>query len=644
METQTEQLYRSLVENLPLVVYAWTIEPPAAADRALVLSGELESMLEISPEEAAPSRVKELIHPDDRERVISAHDEANLLQRPLSVEYRLLTPSGRVTWVRDESRVSTNDQGEVHRHGYLVDVSVQRAAELATTAALLREHKARVDVEAASAAIVSTIEKISDGFFSFDADCRIRHVNAAGAALIGHEVEDLVGKLLWDVVPESQSTEFARAVLRAQGGEFVEIDDYDCPVVGATVELRAYPSPHGAWVFVRDVSERRRLEESLRQSQKMEAVGQLAGGIAHDFNNILTAVTGYADFALRDLDSEPDLAAIRNEVEEIKRASERATELTRRLLGFSRQQDLKRCTLDLNDIVRSTEHLLRRSIGEHISIVIATNDEPVLVEADSAQLEQVLVNLALNARDAMPDRGALTVRTLGRVVEGDEAASLDVPAGAYVALSVEDTGTGISDELQAKVFAPFFTTKPAGTGTGLGLSTVSEIVRQSGGAIELESAPGAGSTFTVYLPAAPEAARPQKPPPETICANRGSERILLVEDEPVLRDLISEMLSRKGYEVVTASDAATAVDRGEEDDFDLLITDVSLPGMSGLDLADLLHRRHPGLGVLLISGYPRANLERARLNGHVGFLAKPFSIEEVASAARDALDRRPRVQ
>jgi PAS domain S-box-containing protein len=639
METQTEQLYRSLVENLPLVVYAWTVESRSARDRALVVSGQVEAMLEISPEEAEPARVRELIHPDDVERVSSMHDESNTFHRPLSLEYRLITPSGRTIWVRDESRIVTNDRGEVHRHGYLLDISVERAAELETTEGLLREYAARVDAEAARAAIVSTIERISDGFFSFDAEGRIRYANAAGAALLGREVDALIGRLLSDVLPESPSSEFADAVLRAQGGEFVEINDYDCPVVEATVELRAYPSPDGAWVFIRDVTERRELEASLRQSQKMEAIGQLAGGIAHDFNNILTAVTGYADFALRDFENEPELGVIRREIEEIKRASGRGTELTRQLLAFSRQQVVQRRTLDLNDIVLNTERLLCRLIGEHISIVIATKDEPAAVEADGAQLEQVVVNLALNARDAMPDGGTLTIRTYDRLLAPDEAARLSVPAGPYVELSVEDTGIGISEDIQARIFEPFFTTKRLGEGTGLGLATVYGIVRQSGGAIDLESAPGDGSTFRVFLPATSQSVLPIAAPPERIQANHGSERILLAEDEPVLRELISEMLSRKGYEVVTAPDSSTAISRAEEDDFDLLITDISMPGMSGLDLADALRRRNPELGVLLISGYPRADVDEVRLVGNMQFLAKPFSIEEVASAARETLGR-----
>jgi PAS domain S-box-containing protein len=639
MQTRTEQLYRSLVENLPLVVYAWTVEPGPAADRVLVVSGQVEAMLEISPENAQPDRVLELVHPDDRERVACVHDEANRLHQALSLEYRLFTPSGRTIWVRDESRIVTDDQGEIHRHGYLLDISIQRGAELETTEALLREHTARVEAEAARAAIVSTVEKMSDGFFSFDAQCRICYTNVAAAELVGRKRDELIGSVLWDVFPELASTDFGHALLRALSGESVEIDDYDCPVADATVELRAYPSPEGAWVFVRDVTERRRLEESLRHSQQIEAVGQFAGGIAHDFNNILTAVTGYADFALRDLEREPDLAAIRGELEEIKRASERATELARQLLAFSRQQTLQPRILDVNEIVVNTERLLRRLIGEQIAIVIATKDEPARVEADAAQLEQVVVNLALNARDAMPEGGTLTVRTRDRFVATGEAVALGVPAGSYIELSVEDTGIGIGNDVKAQIFEPFFTTKPIGMGTGLGLSNVYRMVCQSGGTIVVESTPRAGSTFRVYLPTAPLPAASIDTEPETQSRNQGSERILAVEDEPVLRELISEMLGRKGYDVVTVPDASAAITRAEEDGFVLLIADVSLPGMSGLDLADALRRQNPQLGVLLISGYARENIDEARLTHNVRFLSKPFSMEELASAVREALDR-----
>jgi signal transduction histidine kinase/ActR/RegA family two-component response regulator len=486
--------------------------------------------------------VRKLVHPDDFDRVDSAHDEANRFHRPLSLEYRVITPSGRTIWVHDDSRIVTNDEGEVQRLGYLMDISAQRAAELETQKAIKREHTARLDA----------------------------------------------------------------------------------------------------------LTERRLLEDSLRQSQKMEAVGQLAGGIAHDFNNILTAITGYADFALRDVEGEPDLAVIRREIEEIKRASERATELTRQLLAFSRRQVMQRRVLDLNDIVLGAELLLRRLIGEHITIEIATDSAPTPVEADGGQLEQVVVNLALNARDAMPEGGTLAIRTYGITVAPDEAALLGVSAGPYVGLSVADTGIGIDEEMRARIFDPFFTTKPLGEGTGLGLSTVYGIVHQSGGTIALESTPGTGSTFSVYLPASRAALRIE-PPPGKIHANHGSERILLVEDDPVLRELISQMLSRKGYAVATAPDASSAISRAEEDGFDLLITDVSLPGVSGLDLADALHRRNPQLGVLLISGDARMNIDEARLTDKVRFLAKPFSIEEIASAARESLDhdlqsfaRRPR--
>ena len=364
---------------------------------------------------------------------------------------------------------------------------------------------------------------------------------------------------------------------------------------------------------------------SLRQAQRMEALGQLAGGLAHDFNNILTAIIGYADFALRDIDAGADVLTIRYEVEQIKSASERASELTHRLLAFTRQQAPQKRTLDLNAVVTRAQQLLARLIDSHITLDVSTTPEALLVEGDVAQLEQVVVNLALNSRDAMPQGGTILIRTC------------EAP-GNRVALTVADNGAGIPESVRGRIFEPFFTTKPAGAGTGLGLSTVSEIVRQSGGRIDLETREGVGTTFTVYLPPAVRPLAPE-PPPELDDASDGTERVLLVEDNQILRELISEMLARKGYDVVVAEDARAAIaEEHGADGFQLLVTDYSLPGMSGVALADALRRRNPDLGVLVISGHGHASVDDAALEGNVAFLPKPFTMNEVASAVRNVLD------
>jgi two-component system cell cycle sensor histidine kinase/response regulator CckA len=423
---------------------------------------------------------------------------------------------------------------------------------------------------------------------------------------------------------------------RARDGTPVEIDEYKSPL-GGTFELRAHPSPEGVWLFLRDVTERRKLEESLRQAQKMEAVGQLAGGIAHDFNNILTAIDGYAEFALRDLDKpDPDINRLRDELTTIKQAGERAADLTRQLLAYSRQQVMQRQVVDLNAIVERSGRLLRRLIGENITVALLTDADLPPLEADAAQVEQVIVNLALNARDAMPDGGTLTIRTTHTSLIGQDAAHRGLPSGDYLSLSVQDTGVGIAEALQSQIFEPFFTTKPLGHGTGLGLATVHGIVSQSGGTITLKSELGIGSSFDVYLPASSGPATQDEP--AHAHPNQGSERILLVEDEEVLRGLISEMLSGKGYDVVVVADPAAALDWVRDNAFELIITDVLLPIMSGAALVNVLRKQQPELGALFISGYASTIIDDTTLDQRTRFLPKPFTAEDIAAAARNILD------
>jgi two-component system cell cycle sensor histidine kinase/response regulator CckA len=634
---QEEERYRSLVENVPLVIYTRTLEPDSAASRALFMSGQVEAMLELSAHEAQPGRVREMIHPDDFERIAPLYDTANRDHLPLSLQYRLITPSGRTLWVHDESRIVYDGLGKpLYAQGYLRDITSQVAAEAETADALERERNARLEAEQARAAIASTVEKISDAFFSFDRELRYLYINSAAAGIIRHDPASVIGKTPPEVLGEQVPAAFLELLRRARDGTPVEIDDYESPL-GGTFDLRAHPSPDGVWLFLRDVTERRKLEESLRQAQKMEAVGQLAGGIAHDFNNILTAIDGYAEFALRDLDNpDPDITRLRDELTTIKQAGERAADLTRQLLAYSRQQVMQRQLVDLNAIVERSGRLLDRLIGENITVALLTSPGLPPLEADAAQLEQVIVNLALNARDAMPDGGTLTIQTTPVSLTGQEAAHHGLPGGNYLSLSVQDTGVGIDEALQSQIFEPFFTTKPLGHGTGLGLATVYGIVRQTGGTITLTSELGVGSSFDVYLPACsgsvtqPESLRAQP--------NQGNERILLVEDEEVLRELISEMLGAKGYDVVVVPDPAAALDRARDNSFELIITDVRLPIMSGAALVIALRQQQPTLGALFISGYASTIIDDTTLNHRTRFLPKPFTAEDIASAARDILD------
>lgn len=370
-------------------------------------------------------------------------------------------------------------------------------------------------------------------------------------------------------------------------------------------------------------------DEELRRAQKMEAVGQLAGGIAHDFNNVLTAIMGYADLTMRHIDPDDPLA--RN-VMSIKKAAEQASSLTRQLLAFSRRQPLQLKVRDLNRVVRSTENILGRLIGE--DIVLSVECEPNLANCfvDPSQIEQIVMNLALNARDAMPTGGNLKIRTENIVVDEAQCEAIpDARPGKYVRLSIADNGTGMDKETTARIFEPFFTTKGLGSGTGLGLSVVYGNVRQHGGWIHVYSEPGVGTTFRVYLPATEEAEQPEKEKPKGDGRGNG-ERILLVEDEWSVRALAAKALRGMGYEVCEACSAEEALDVIEiADGFDLVFSDVVLPGKSGVQLADELVERDARLPVLLSSGYAdRKSQWPVICERGIPFIEKPYSIRDLA--------------
>ena len=377
----------------------------------------------------------------------------------------------------------------------------------------------------------------------------------------------------------------------------------------------------------------------LRQAQKMEAVGRLAGGVAHDFNNILTAITGHAELLLEDLGLHDPRRA---DVDEIRRSAERAAGLTRQLLAFSRQQVLQPKVVDVNALVLDMDKLLRRLIGEDVEL--ATVLDPALgrVKADPGQLEQVIVNLAVNARDAMPDGGKLTLET--RNIDLDSSYTLEhslVKPGPYVQLTVSDSGIGMDEETQAHAFEPFFTTKPRGQGTGLGLAMVYGTVKQSGGFIWVYSEPGHGATFKIYLPRVDTPTEPATLPAPTVQPARGSETVLLAEDEPAVRAIAQQALERHGYTVLAAPSGAAALALAAQHaaTIDLLLTDVVMPGMSGRDLADRLTAQRPGIRVLYISGYTdNAIVRHGMLEPGLAYLQKPFRPHALVREVREVLD------
>jgi PAS domain S-box-containing protein len=398
--------------------------------------------------------------------------------------------------------------------------------------------------------------------------------------------------------------------------------------------------PLGILGVTRDTAERKRLEKQLRKAQELEAIGRLSGGVAHDFNNILTAITGYSSFLLRKLD--PDDPK-RSDVDEIKQAADRAAALTQQLLAFSRKQVLQLQVLNLNSIVANTEKMLQRLIGEDIDLATLLDPNLGRVKADPGRIEQVIMNLAVNARDAMPQGGKLTIEATNAVL--DEAYALrhvDVKPGRYVMLAVSDTGVGMDEEIQSHLFEPFFTTKEDGKGTGLGLPTVYGIVKQSNGHIWVYSELGRGTTFKIYLPRTDEAAEPIRREPVPTELARGSETILLVEDDDVVRGLASRALTENGYSVLQApnGEEATQVCQRLEGPLHLLLTDVVLPGgMSGRDIADRVALLRPETKVLYMSGYTDdAIVHHGVMEPGIAFLGKPFTPTALLHKLRQLLD------
>ena len=422
--------------------------------------------------------------------------------------------------------------------------------------------------------------------------------------------------------------------LKRKDGRIIWVSDNAVFVPGS----ESHPLMEGIIV---DITERRVLEDQLQQARRMEAVGRLAGGVAHDFNNLLTIIKGYVELALNRIGGQPEL---RGNIQQIADAAERAVTLVRQLLAFSRKQVLKPKVLDLNGVVLNMDKMVRRLMSENIEMRTSVEKNLGAVKADPGQIEQVILNLIVNARDAMPDGGKLWIET--RNVELDSGMANDqasIKPGLYVMLSVRDTGVGISAETLPHIFEPFYTTKGSSRGTGLGLSTVYGIVKQSGGHIEVASELGKGTTFKVFLPRVEEAAqRPQKAEWAEPATGAGGETILLVEDEPAVRELARTVLSEQGYTVIEAQNSEDAVRLAgrHRSEIHLLLTDVMMPGMSGRDLAKHLTALHPYLRVLYMSGYTHNVIgENGTLEEGLSFLQKPFSPKALTLRVRETLDR-----
>jgi two-component system, cell cycle sensor histidine kinase and response regulator CckA len=593
------------------------------------VSPSYETVLGYAPERLIDTSALAPVHPDDLSRVQTTLAETIERGTTGHAEFRYRHADGHYVWLDVAGNVLRGATGA--RTGVVLsgrDVSVRKQNEEAVRA---NEQRLRIAVASANMSV-----------FTQDRDFRFTWMYNPQ---LGATVDELIGKTDVEVLPAALGEQFARIKRRAMDTrepvrEEVNIEKngqkrvFELLVEAQSNSKGEVDSIVGALL---DITSRRELEDQLRQSQKLEAIGSLAGGIAHDFNNLLTAILGYAELAIGQLDAG---SPIRSDIEEIQRAGHSAESLTRQLLIFSRKGIVQPVLLHLGDVVTRLDKILRRVVGEDIEFIVRLAPDLGSVKADAGQLEQVMMNLVVNARDAMPSGGTLTIEADSVQVTGAFAAAHGGSAvGPFDRLRITDTGCGMSPEVQAQLFTPFFTTKGPEKGTGLGLATAHGIVRQAGGYVSVTSAPGQGSTFAVYLPRVGDQADSAHAAAGPAAVFAGVETILFVEDDAGIRALGARILKHYGYTVLTARHAADALKLAANGHVDLLATDLVMPGMNGQALAERLRESHADMKVLYLSGYTSDSvaLHEIQTSG-THFLQKPYTPETLAHAVRGALD------
>ena len=520
--------------------------------------------------------------------------------------------------------------------------------------------RAEEELKESKALIDTVVDNIPLMIFLKEAtDLRFVLFNRAGEELLGYDRKELLGKNDLDFFPPGQAAHFMAKDREVLDGESGVLDIPEEPITTARKGLRLLHTrkvcirgADGATKYLlgisEDITERKRaeaekekLQAQLQQAMKMEAVGRLAGGVAHDFNNLLTVITGYSELLLQKIGKE---SPMHREVEEIRRAAERAATLTQQLLAFSRKQIIEPKVLDLNILMADLSKMLVRLIGEDIDLKTVHGKNLGMVKVDSGQFEQVLINLAVNARDAMPDGGTLLIETANVELDGEYCAQrpYHIQPGRFVRLAVSDTGCGMTGETSERIFEPFFTTKATGKGTGLGLSMIYGAVKQSGGSIEAYSEVGKGTTIKIYLPRVEgEAVKPEKDARPTVLPG-GTETVLVTEDDDTVRNLCGRILERLGYKMMPARNGAEAIATAQKyvERIDLLLTDVVMPGMNGSELATQLVLHHPEMKVLFTSGYTDdAIVRHGVLDEGVSFIGKPYTPSALARKVREVLDK-----
>lgn len=533
-----------------------------------------------------------------------------------------------------EGEFTEDDLNEMKQLASIAGAALENLLSLrARDDALAEANAAREEVE-------TIFNSIADTVLAFDHDWRFVYLNGQAETLLGREQAHFQGRVLWEEFPDVVDTELDDAYHRAVQEQIPVSFNYYYPPMGSWFAIRAYPHDKGLTVYLRDITQQVETEERLRQAQKMDAIGQLTGGIAHDFNNLLTVILGNSDVLVEELSQADEGPRLRAET--IQKAGERASELTHRLLAFARRQPLDPRPTDLNQLVSGMGEMLRRTLGEEINIEIVRGSGLWKAVVDPHELENAVLNLAINARDAMTEGGRLTIETANIAVDDSYAAAHEMTPGQYAMLAVSDTGQGMPVDVQQKAFEPFFTTKQKGKGSGLGLSMVYGFARQTGGQVRIYSEPEAGTTIRLYIPRADVETYTRQAPAASSSLQSGTEQILVLEDDELVRRHTVNSLRNLGYDVTECANGPAALTYFEaEERFDLLLTDVMLPGgMTGKQVADEAVKHAPDLKVLFMSGYTQnAIVHHGRLDPGVELLSKPFRMADLARKVREVLDK-----
>ncbi len=637
---KSEEMYRSLFMRIPIGLYR-----TSPSGEILDANPALSDILGFEDADSLIGINATIFYddPEDQKKQERLMEEDGII---IDYEMPLRRRDGHLIWVRDNTRAVYNEKGErIYHEGSLIDITEQK--------------KAIDEIRKSEERYRALVEGSIDGILMMDKERNILSCNSSLCKLFGYEEDELMGKSTRIFHPSDESFysfgSLAYPRVKSMGyfkGEWglIRRDGAEIPVEMAISPIRETDGRITGYIsIVRDITERKKaekekseLEAQLRQSQKMEAIALLAGGVAHDFNNILSVIMGNCDLCLLDL---PTKDPIRANIEEIKNASRRAADLTRQLLAFCGRQILEPKVIDLNSLIKNLEKMLLRIIGEDIELYTFLSEDLGRIKADPGQIEQVILNLTVNARDAMPRGGKFTIETSNANLDEEYARKhVGVAPGSYIMLSITDTGTGMPPEVKERIFEPFFTTKEKGKGTGLGLSTVYGIVKQSGGNIWVYSELGQGTTFKVYFPKVEEPAHKLE---EKIVSPEilgGNETILLVEDDETVRKLALRILKKQGYNVLEASGGGEAliICENYKETIHLILTDVVMPRMSGKELVERLMLIHPEMKVLYMSGYTDNVIAvHGILEKGIEYIQKPFTVEGLARKVREVLDKNP---